>query len=193
VKVVPIPNGQSTRKLSVVIHEVKLVPRQNHGQNQLHLQLARLHPGTRVPTGPPPKVRIRNVRNRVRSQPPSWIVFVRFGVVFGVQVCVSDAIREEISPFDHLFADFEFLTNVPSESDAGEGDSLRFPRAGFDDWQFVFPSGEGDRSELLERRRGGGVAGVSGNKVLNLLLALLSPLWVGDEVDQCPTRLFGWC
>ena len=75
-------------------------------------------------TGSPGQERIDGVRNRVRSQPPTGVILVRLGVVSGVLVDVTQEIREEITPFDHLFADFDLLTDVPSEGDTSEGNPL---------------------------------------------------------------------
>ena len=82
-----------------------------------------------------------------------------FGVVFRVQVNVIQGIREEISPFDHLFADLYVLTNIPSEGGSSDEDSLRLSDAGFENRQFIFPRGEGDGCEIfMEWCRGGGAA-----------------------------------
>ena len=70
-------------------------------------------------------------------------------VVFGVQVDVSQGIREEVSPFDHLFADSHILMNVPPDGDERKSNSLGLPDAGFEGRKFVFPCGDGDRLELL--------------------------------------------
>ena len=121
---VPVRDGQMIGELPILIHEIILIPRQKRGQNQLHLQLSHFHPRTRMHTGPPTKERIGSVRRRVRSQPPTEIVLVRCGIVLGVQVDVTQGIDEEISPFDHLLANFYPLTKVPSEGDTGNGNSL---------------------------------------------------------------------
>ena len=124
VYVVPVRDRQMIGELAILIHEVKLIPRQKHGRNQLHLQLCRLHPCTKVPTGSPTEERIDSFRDRVRSQPPTWVVLVWFGVVFGVQVDISGGIYEEISSSDHQFADFHLLMNVPPEGNSIVGNSV---------------------------------------------------------------------
>ena len=122
--IVPVRDRQSIGELPILIHKVELVSHQKHGQDQLHFQLGHRHPRARVPTGSPTYERMDNVRGRVRSQPPTGVVLVRFGVVFGVQVDIGHGICEEISPFDDLFADCYVLANIPSEGNNTRGDSL---------------------------------------------------------------------
>ena len=123
-KIIPVRGGWRIGELPVLIHEVKLISRQKRGQNQLQLQLRHLHPRTGVPTGSPAEERIGDVRNRVRSQPPTGIVLVRFRVVFGVQVDFAQGISDEITPFDHSLADLESLMKVPSDGDTGNDYSV---------------------------------------------------------------------
>jgi len=122
--VIPVWDRQRIGKVPILVDEIELVFRQKHGQNQLQFHLGHLYPRARVSTGSPTQERIDSVHNRVGSQPPTGVVLVWFGVVFGVQVDVSRGIREEISPFDHLFADCYILMNVPSEGDVSEDHSL---------------------------------------------------------------------
>ena len=129
--IVPVWDRQRIGELPILIHEVELIPRQKHGQNQLHLQLGHFHPRTWVPTGSPTEERIDSVREWVGSQPPTRVVLVWVGVVFGAQVNFAQAIREEISLFYHLFANSYYLfTNVPPEDDTGDDNSVRLPDAG---------------------------------------------------------------
>ena len=146
---ISVRDRQGIGKLPILIHEVELIPRQKHCQNQLHFQLGHLHPHTRVPTGSPAKEWIGSVGNGVRSQPSAGVVLFWFRVVFGVQVDISHRIHEEISPSDHLFADFQLLMNVSSESDTIKGDPMGLPDTGIEDRELVFPSGDRDSSELL--------------------------------------------
>jgi len=118
VNVVPVWDGQRIGEIPILIHEIELVPHQQDDHNQLHLQLGHFDARTWMPAGSPTKERIGGVRERVWSQPSTGIVLIRIRVVFGVQVDVSQGIREEISPFYHLFANFH-LTNVPPEGGAG--------------------------------------------------------------------------
>ena len=124
VSIVPVRDGQWIGEPPEFVHKVKLVPHQKHGHNQLHLQLGHLHPCTRVPASAPTEEGVGGVRERVGSQPPTRVVLVRIGVVFGVQMDVTQRIREEISPFYHLFADFHLSAEVPSEEEESNRDSL---------------------------------------------------------------------
>ena len=131
------------------------------------------------------------VGDGIGSQPSTGVVLVRVGVVFRAEVNFADRIREEISSPDDLSTDDDILTKVPSEGCAGEGESLGFPGAGFEDRQFVFPRREGDGAQLVVGGcKGDRVAKVAGEQVFDFLLALLSPLSVNGEIYERPTRFF---
>ena len=153
---VPIGDRKGIGELPILIYEVKLIPRQEYGRNQLYLQLGHPHSRTWMPTGSPTNKWIGSVRDGVRSQPTARIVLVGFGVVFRVQMDVTKRVREEIPPLNDLLVDLHFPPNVPSEHSATEDDPLGLPGAGIQDGQFVFPCGEGDGRELLVHRCGGG-------------------------------------
>ena len=102
---------------------------------------------------------------------------------------VGHGIHQEISTFDHLFADLHLLLNIPSEGDTIDDNSLRLSGTGIEDRQFIVPPRDRDRSELLVECRGGRIVDVARKQGLDLLLALLFPLWVDGEVDEGPASL----
>jgi hypothetical protein len=67
VYIVPVRDRQRIGELPILVHEVELVSRQEHGQDQLHFQLGHLHPCTRVSAGSPTQERMDSARNRIRS------------------------------------------------------------------------------------------------------------------------------
>ena len=115
VSIVPVRDRRRIGELPVLIHEVKLIPRQKHSQNQFHLQLGQPGSRTGVPARSPTEERIGSVRNRVRSQPPTRIILVRFRVVIGVEVGVSRGMHKEIPPSDHFSGDFHLFAEVRQE------------------------------------------------------------------------------
>ena len=122
--IVPIWNRQRIREPPEFVHEVELIPHQKHRHNQLHLQLGHLLSRARVSAASPAEERVGSAREQIGLQPPTGIVLVRFGVVFGVHVDITQGIREEISLFNYLFADFHISAKVPSNEEKIDGKSL---------------------------------------------------------------------
>ena len=116
-------------ELPILIHELVLVSHQKHRQNQFHCQLGQSHRRAKVLTSSPIKEQIRYVRNWIGSQPPSWAILGRVRMVFGVQLHVTQSVREEICAFGYLFANFDVLPHVPSQHDFGQRDPLGLPDA----------------------------------------------------------------
>lgn len=187
VNVVPVRDGKLLGELPLRVHKLVVVSHQEHGGNQLHLQLGHLHPGARVSTGTPTKIWVGGGRDRVRSEPSARIILVWLRVEFRVQVDFADRIGEEISTPDEFAVDSDIFANVPSEGGASEGKSLRLSGASFEDGQIIFPRREGNGAELIVRCcEGDRVAKVMGKQVLDFLFALLPPLIVDGEIDKCP-------
>jgi len=115
VKVVSVWNRHLADTFPITIDELVVVFLQEHGQNHLHLQFGDLHACASVPAAAPTKEFMGGIRYRVRSQPSTRVEFVRFGVELRVQVELSDGIHNEISSFDHLSANVDLFTEIPSE------------------------------------------------------------------------------
>ena len=134
-----LSDRQRVGELPILIHELVLVSHQKHRQNQFHCQLGQSHRRAKVLTSSPIKEQIRYVRNWIGSQPPSWVILGRVRIVFGVQLHVTQTVREEISAFGYVFANFDVLPHVPSQHDFGQRDPLGLPDASTEYGEFIFP------------------------------------------------------
>ena len=122
--IIPVWGRQRVGELAVLVHKPELVPHQIEDKDQPHLQLGDLHPSARVSASSPADKWVDGVRNWVRSQPPTQIIFIQLRVVFGVQVNISNGIQEETISSDHPFTGLPLLIMVPSDGYARHGNLL---------------------------------------------------------------------